>query len=353
MYKEHLQEDRVDPSMWQAHADSAVSASNTSASGVPISHDSSTQQALTAGADHTAEGDVDSPARGLRTVSASGLVPKGAYRRIVCVPADISWVDAACPLGDSGTIAALPTSNDGSGECVPTGTRPDNPDKSGRIGILGDVQISAITTGAATARGAISVIGVAGKGTSGDVEPISEVGVLAESDSSRTDAARLSAAGADGSDAGDPCGDPRGQARTHSEVVDIDAGRSTAVLIHDGDSASAYTPRENPAEECNTGENLRAEDKDKAVQGDEHARGARVHTAAGAETDTNAAGPAVGIDRAEKVVRDVRLSFTLPPGSFATMCLREAITCNFDVLASRRDGVVENISVVQGGPPLS
>lgn len=42
-----------------------------------------------------------------------------------------------------------------------------------------------------------------------------------------------------------------------------------------------------------------------------------------------------GADGAEEgMIRDVRLNFTLPPGSFATMCLREVMKTNDDIVAS-------------------
>lgn len=101
MYKQRLEQDGVDPLMWPAPTPSQTSQDAldqpstfpAKAAGAETGAELAQQAGVHAGARENQRGGAGS--RIDKRVVGSSLVPKGAYRRLLCVPTDVSWEPAA------------------------------------------------------------------------------------------------------------------------------------------------------------------------------------------------------------------------------------------------------------------
>lgn len=281
MYEERLQEDGVDPAMitsspqWPHHTeDTSLTCENNitatlatptarmvsrTAPHPPTSTNTPEAKAEAAEPAATKKREDDPqimsrfpPRAGIAT---SPLVPKGAYRRLLCIPSNVSWADATAERGsgdDTGLVSVLPQklARDHAGGHAWTLT-------AGQA----EHEQRATGDGSCTARG-----------------------------------------GGDDSDGGATGGD-------------------SVLLGGHSLSAGHQAQKEQEKKQLNT---VRDDGGAMVVRGEVE-------------------GASLSADGAA-VIRDVRLSFTLPPGSFATMCLRELMKQNFDIAESCRGGAVDAVA---------
>lgn len=91
IYRKRLEEDGVDPAMWRK----AGSESSVAPHDAPAASDVAAPAPLaqrSAGVSVSVPGDAGNGSRSAAKPAA--LVPKGAYRRVMCVPADLEWMEA-------------------------------------------------------------------------------------------------------------------------------------------------------------------------------------------------------------------------------------------------------------------
>lgn len=247
MYKKRLEDDGVDPAIIsmpqqvqcaaeELHEKRPTDAAIATFSPHPHQPTSSSTAATfpittAAAAAAVAAGTKENSCGISRGAPTSAFVPKGAYRRIVCMPSDLSWTEAELSSSDDSGTTILPANDGFSGVCS-----------------------SSVASSAAEA-----VVHNLGEGS---VTNDNITGTVSRSPSTIT---------------------LRGEMET-GRGVNL-AARGAKEVVGDGNHLLT-----------------KQEKKQKKEQG--------------------------------AVIRGVQMSFTLPPGSYATMCLREVMRQDFDISAT-------------------
>lgn len=118
MYRKRLEEDGVDPAMWRKVGSEKSVAPHDAAAASGVAATAPLAQ-RPAGASVSVPGDAENSSRSAAKPAA--LVPKGAYRRVMCVPADLEWTEVPRWAKDDersgSSSAAVGVSSQGTAVC--------------------------------------------------------------------------------------------------------------------------------------------------------------------------------------------------------------------------------------------